>query len=681
MSSKKKLTKRKNDLSRYLLNTGVSTNNHKKDPTDSIQHDESAGFKSIPTNAINLNPADSNELKAVSHQFKSPIISLIGHVDAGKTSLIDVIRKTNKQKDEAGGITQSIGSYFVRIEDIAEVTKNIKGKFSVEHDIPGFIIIDTPGHEAFSSMRDRGSSLCDIAILVVDINKGIQPQTQESIELLKSKKIPFIIAATKLDMVEDWETSNEINLRKSMKVQSEVARNSLYVKIEDLKYEFEKLEIKTEFYFSNEKNLKSVYSIVPISSKTKEGLSDLLSLIVFITQNCMTKKISYKDKFEATIMEYNLDKDGHNIDIILTNGTIRKGDKIIVITNDEPKICTIRNIYKQTYNSNKKKTELISHEEIVGSCGAKIIGSNLDGCISGSSIFQIKGDDDIPYQLEHAKEEYKRFWKSFSWSNQGVYLIAPKIGEFEAAYNICKSGSIPILKGEISNLTKKTLDRYSSMLEDEKNDEFRILLNFSKPNKKESLDFAKGSKDYEEMDDGSIHSKSHNILVLQHDVIYQLVDLYKRKLDSIVEERKSKLTKKGEIAFPCKLQILNNHVYRKGGTNGDDFVFGVKVRKGILKMGTPLRIDNDHLSILGSVTSIKKNDKNIDEAKTDEEVCIKITNDKCLLYGRQFDHKNTIYTSLTRDIIEIMKKDFRKDIPIDDWQLVKEIIEKFNIKK
>ena len=116
-------------------------------------------------------------------------------------------------------------------------------------------------------MRDRGSSLCDIAILVVDINKGIQPQTQESIELLKSKKIPFIIAATKLDMVENWETSNEINLRKSMKVQSEVARNSLYVKIEDLKYEFEKLEIKTEFYFSNEKNLKSVYSIVPISSK------------------------------------------------------------------------------------------------------------------------------------------------------------------------------------------------------------------------------------------------------------------------------------------------------------------------------------------------------------------------------------------------------------------------------
>ena len=124
--------------------------------------------------------------------LKSPVVSFMGHVDAGKTSLMDCIRGTKIQKGEAGGITQSIGSSFGPIEHIREITKNIKGKFSVEHNIPGLLIVDTPGHSAFSSMRDRGSSLCDIAILVIDINKGVQPQTEESIKLLKEKNIPHV---------------------------------------------------------------------------------------------------------------------------------------------------------------------------------------------------------------------------------------------------------------------------------------------------------------------------------------------------------------------------------------------------------------------------------------------------------------------------------------------------------
>ena len=146
----------------------------------------------------------------IDESLKSPVVSFLGHVDAGKTSLMDIIRGTSIQQGEAGGITQGIGSSFVPIQYIRNITESIKGKYAVDPNIPGILIVDTPGHSAFSSMRDRGSSLCDIAILVIDLNSGIQPQTEESIKILKEKNVPFVIAATKIDMIYGWKKTEEI---------------------------------------------------------------------------------------------------------------------------------------------------------------------------------------------------------------------------------------------------------------------------------------------------------------------------------------------------------------------------------------------------------------------------------------------------------------------------------------
>lgn len=681
MKSKKK-NNRKNDISRYQINNFVANNLNKETNSDNIVSKQNS-------NTIELSNKSEVEIKTetIDRKFnlKSPILSFLGHVDAGKTSLMDAIRNSKKADNESGGITQSIGSYYVSIDDIEKISKSIKDKkFLIDNDIPGFLVIDTPGHEAFSSMRDRGSSLCDIAILLVDINEGLQQQSKESIELLKSKNIPFIIAANKLDLIDEWEVSDEYNLRKSLKSQSEIARNNLMVKIEDLKYELSQMDVRADLYFNNEKNLGKIYSIVPVSTKSKEGLSDLLNLISFITQNCMKKKISIKDKFTATVMEYNLDKDkGHNIDIILSNGTLSKGDKIVVITSEEPKICTIRNIFVESFNDSKKKLELVSKNSIEGSCGAKIIGSNLENCITGSSIYYIDPSDDFDgtYKLEQASTEYNKFWNSFSWNTNGVYLIAPKIGEFDAAYNILKKEKIPIIGGSITSLTKKSLERFSSMIEDEDKDEYRILLSFGKIEKKSSLPFTKNKNEFEEFDDSTIKSLDHNILMMQNDVIYKLIDSYKLKSKEIIDKRKIELSKKGDIAFPCKLLILKNHVYMKGGTDGDDFLFGVKVIDGKLKIGTPLVTEGNEKQQIGEVTSIKKNEKNLDEALINDEVCIRITNPKYILYGRHFNFKDIIYSNLSREIIDKLKLDFRKDLTNKDWELVKEIVLKFNIKK
>ena len=271
-------------------NKKSKNNNNKISEAERLKILERYSTKSVSKSdkkEIMKNSVDNSKISTnVDETLKAILISLLGHVDSGKTSLKDIIKKSSDAKDEEGGITQAIGSNYVPIKNVLEITKNIKGKFVVKNKLPGLLIVDTPGHFAYGNLRKRGSRLCDIAILVIDIKdgrreKGLQPQTKESIKLLKENKIPFVIAATKLDTIDGWTNTKYFALRKSLKEQqNKNMLNILEGWLGDLKYELSKEEIESEFYLFNEKP-KKIYSIVPISNKTKEGLADLLSLLVF----------------------------------------------------------------------------------------------------------------------------------------------------------------------------------------------------------------------------------------------------------------------------------------------------------------------------------------------------------------------------------------------------------------
>lgn len=596
-------------------------------------------------------------------ELKSPVVSFMGHVDAGKTSLMDCIRGTKIQTGEAGGITQSIGSSFVPIEHVREITKNIKGKFSVEHNIPGLLIVDTPGHSAFSSMRDRGSSLCDIAILVIDINEGVQPQTEESIKLLKEKKIPFVVAATKIDKIYGWKESNEINLRKVMKEQDESTIQILQSMMEDLKYDLSKLDVDAIFYFNNQAPNKT-YSIVPICTKTNEGLSDLLSLIVYISQNWMNNKIKYKEKLDVTIMESILDtKLGWVLDVILSNGTINVGDKIAVTSGDGSKISSIRNIFTPPQlTQDRNKVSWTSHTSVRASQGVRLIGSNLENCIAGSSIFKVVGNE--KEALEKASNEYDKFWKSFDWNKKGVYLVASTIGELDAAYNVLKENKISIIKGDISNFSKKTVDRYSAMIEEESDKENRVILYF---HSKQLT--GKQEEEFDKM------CQENDITFLHNMVIYQLVDIYNKRKEEFQEERKKELSESGAAIFPCELLILKDHVYMKGGN--DDLLMGVKIKAGKLIKGCPLVTEKKIK--LGKVISIQKEHKELSEAEVREEVCIRIKGENTSMYGRHFDYKDRIIAELSRKSIDKLKTEFKDDLKKEDWLMVADHMAKLGI--
>lgn len=645
-----------------------SKKNNSKTMTDEERQQVFAKYNTVTS--VVQEVEEIQEIKSdvkVDNNLKSPVVCFMGHVDAGKTSLMDAIRGTTIQSGEAGGITQSIGSSFVPIEHIREITKNIKGKFSVEHNIPGVLIVDTPGHSAFSSMRDRGSSLCDIAILVVDLNKGIQPQTEESIKMLKEKNIPFLIAASKLDMIYDWESSGEINLRKSLKLQSEAANNTLMGQLEDIKYDFSKLDIEAEFYFKN-KTPNKTHSIVPISTKTNEGLSDILSLLVYISQNWMSKKITYRNILDATIMESVLDsKLGWVVDVILSNGTINVGDKLAVTTNVGSKIATVRNILiPPQLTQDRTKVSWRKETSVRASQGIRIIGSNLESCMAGSSIFQITDKMDESSALKAASNEFDKFWKSFKWDTRGVCLIAPTIGELDAAYNILREENIPIMKGEISNFNKKVAERYACVLEEEKNKENKIILYFHS-NKLSG----KQEDEYNNI------SNTLGLTLAHNTVVYHLVDIYKKLKKQFLEERKKELSATGEAIFPCELQILKDHIYMKGGA--DDLLFGVKVKAGRLIKGTPLISDKQiHL---GKVVSIQKNHSEQNEAKLRDEVCIRIKNETNISFGRQLDNKDMIISEITRDSIDELKENFKDDMLKSDWVLIIDHMKRLGIKR
>ncbi|MDO8656451.1 MAG: GTP-binding protein, partial [Nanoarchaeota archaeon] len=178
--------------------------------------------------------------------IRKVLVATLGHVDHGKTSLLDKIRKTVVAKGEAGGITQAIGVSIIPIETITKICGKLMDVFKGNVTMPGLVCIDTPGHAAFVSLRKRGGSLADIAILVVDINEGFKPQTLESIEILRANKVPFVVAANKIDLIRGWSYDQTKTLLDNVNALDYKLQGDFEKKVYDLVGKFNELGLPAE---------------------------------------------------------------------------------------------------------------------------------------------------------------------------------------------------------------------------------------------------------------------------------------------------------------------------------------------------------------------------------------------------------------------------------------------------
>lgn len=576
-----------------------------------------------------------------SESLRSPIVIVSGHVDAGKTSLLDSIRKRVSSKSssiagsEAGGITQQNSTNYFPLEQLKK-TVDIKGKYEIKATYPGLLAVDTPGHEAFYTFRQKGASLCDIAIVVIDMIEGVLPQTKEVLSMLKENKVPFVIALTKMDRLPGWLSHQGKSLRKTLKKQSKSTITHLYSKMNDIKYQLSIEEVEADFYFDNKKPEK-VYSMVPVNSLKDEGISDLLAVMIYLTSNWMTKKLIIKNKFKSVILDSFKDsKMGWIIDLMIVNGSLKIGDELVIPKFSGSISTKVRNIFIDTKPV----------EECTGACSCRIIAKDLNNSIAGGKVYLVK--DNLEELLEKSNNERESLMSSFDISECGIVVIADTLGAMDAFNYLLKKEEIPVKHFIIERPTEKTLERYSELLKKEEN-YYQTILYFGAPLPKEMV-------------------KKSFVKVIQDEVIYRLIEKYQ----DFEKESKGNihqfLKETHQAVLPAEMSILKEHIYMVGGAN--NLLFGVKVKSGNLYVGMPLALVNKEKRSLGIILGIQKDGKDVIEAKEGEEVCLRLDNPNHLMYSRHFDDKDTLYSEQSRDSIENLKKYFKDKLVKSDWILV-----------
>ncbi len=544
--------------------------------------------------------------------IRSPIIVVMGHVDHGKTTLLDSIRNTRVALKESGRITQMVGASYVPNSIIKELGKDLTKKMGIDLIIPGLLFVDTPGHEAFTSLRERGGSIADLTILVVDINEGFKPQTVESIRILKENKVPFVIAANKIDLIDGWKSQNTYSLFESLSNQRENVKQRLDEKIYSLIGELSYYNLTGERFDRIQDFTKEV-AIIPISAKSKEGLAELLILISGLSQKYLKDRLYItQEKAKGTILELKDVKGmGNVIDVILYDGILHVGDKILFPTIEGIKETKIRSLFQAKGDGYEHK------KSISAAAGIRIFAPNLDKAIPGSP-FGVKGGID-------RKELEKHIHILTNELDEGVVVKADSLGSLEALKKLLNEKNINISKMGIGTITNDDL-LFA------RNTKTKVILAFNIPIKKEIL-------------------SNQDVKIIWNNVIYKIVEMYEEYTKEL-EERKKKMIEK--IGSPVKIKVLEGYFFRIS----KPAIFGIKILEGKLQDNTILM--NKEGKILGSIKGIQKDGTNIKIAEQGDEVAISM--DKIIL-GKDINANDILYSYLNNEILN----------QFEDSNLVKEI--------
>ncbi|KAK9109243.1 hypothetical protein Sjap_017303 [Stephania japonica] len=591
------------------------------------------------------------QTKKNADNLRSPICCIMGHVDTGKTKLLDCIRGTNVQEGEAGGITQQIGATYFPAENIRERTKELKADATLR--VPGLLVIDTPGHESFTNLRSRGSGLCDIAILVVDIMHGLEQQTIESLNLLKMRNTEFIVALNKVDRLYGWKTCPNAPIVKAMKQQTNDVQNEFKMRLTQIITQFKEQGLNTELYYKN-KEMGETFSIVPTSAISGEGIPDLLLLLVQWTQKTMVEKLMFSEEVECTVLEVKVIEGlGTTIDVVLVNGVLHEGDQIVVCGMQGPIVTTIRALLTpHPMKELRVKGSYLHHKELKAAQGIKITAQGLEHAIAGTGLYVVGPDDDLEDVKESTMQDMKSVMSRIDKSGEGVCVQASTLGSLEALLEFLKSPAvkIPVSGISIGPVHKKDVMKASVMLERKK--EYAAILAFD----------VKVTPEARELADET------GVKIFIADIIYHLFDQFKAYIDNLKEERKKESAE--EAVFPCVLKIMPNCVFNKK----DPIILGVDVLEGIAKVGTPICIPSRDFIDIGRIASIEINHKQVDVAKKGSKVAIKIIStsaeDQQKMFGRHFDIDDELVSHITRSSIDVLKANYREDLTNEEWKLV-----------
>ncbi|CAI4229082.1 unnamed protein product [Auanema sp. JU1783] len=596
---------------------------------------------------------ETNEAKRSVDKLRAPVICVLGHVDTGKTKMLDTIRRTHVQEGEAGGITQQIGATRVPDEAIKERCRLISDFNADAMKLPGFLIIDTPGHESFSNLRSRGSSLCDFAILVVDLMHGLEAQTLESLKMLLKRETPFVIALNKIDRLYGYESNPRKDVYQHLKSQTHNTQMEFKDKCNQVIAQFAEQGLNVCLGTENLKDPDYI-KMVPTSAMTGDGIGNLMSFIVNKCQTEHAVKLSFCEELDASVMEVKVISGlGTTADVILVNGYLRAGDILVLTGLDGAIITQVRDLLMpEPLKELRVKNEYERYKEVKGAQGIKLLARGLEKAVAGLPIFVAHNEDEVDFLKEKAELQLSKALTSIKKKSEGVYVMASTLGSLEALLEFLRTQKIPYSNVNIGPVHRKDVQKAAAMKEH--NSEYACILAF----------------DVKVERDAQIFADHEGVKIFQADIIYHLEDSFlKYKEDLRLAARKENEHK---AIYPCKLKILPQHIFNAR----NPIVCGVNVEAGLLKRGTPICVPSKDRIYIGTVSSIQRNHEEVPTAKKGDEICIKIDNttgEAPKLYGRHFNHEDILVSMITRDSIDVCKTYFRDDLAREDWQLVVEL--------
>jgi len=564
--------------------------------------------------------------------IRQPIVSVLGHIDHGKTQLLDTIRGTTVIEREAGRITQHIGATEVPIDVIYMICGSLLGR--KRFTFPGLLFIDTPGHQAFTTLRARGGALSDLAVLVVDINEGFKPQTVESLNILKRYKTPFVVAANKIDLISGW-VSEKKPFAESYRKQVERARDAVDEKIYEIVGKIYNYGFSSERYDRITDFTKNV-AIVPISAKTGEGIQDLLMVLVGLAQRFLEKQLKTEEgPGEGTVLEVKEEKGlGPTVDVIIYNGSVKQGDTVVLGGIDRPIVTKVKALLKpKPLDEIRDPTERFkSVKNVSAASGVKISGKHLEDVIAGAPLkVAVNNADEI---IRNIQSECKIVIET---EEDGVVVKADAIGSLEGVAFELKNKGIPIKKAEVGDVSRRDVTE-ASMVSDPLR---RAVLGFN----------IKVLPDV----------KEEQAKLFVNNVIYKLLDDYeewciKRKVELEKEKRE-------EIVYPGKIKILEGCIFRISRPA----IVGVRVLGGRIKIGQELMMNDG--KIVGKIKSIRSVEESYKEAISGKEVAIAMNEPTV---GRQIKENDVLYVSIPESDV---KKLSALELTFDEKEIINEVIE------
>jgi len=573
--------------------------------------------------------------------LRTPIVCVMGHVDHGKTSLLDKIRGTAITEGEAGAITQHIGATEVPIKIINRVCgKAFKGKFKV----PGLLFIDTPGHHAFTTLRTRGGALADLAIVIIDINEGFQPQTIEAISILRRYKTPFVVAANKIDRIHGWNPLAGSAFVDSYNRQPEHIRSHLDEKFYEIVGKLYDHGFSSDRY-DRIRDFQNNIAVIPISAVTGEGLSDLLIILLGLAQKFLETDLEYHATGPGLGVVLELKEErglGTTLDVILYDGEISVGDMIVAGTLDDPIITKTRALLKPRPLSEIRTEEKFKHiKHVTAAAGLKISAPGLDRAISGAPIKVVTKDtaDEISQEIRSEIEQTR-----IKTDNTGILIRADTIGSLEALVNELKAQEIPIRKADVGNISKRDIVEAQA----QEDPLYSVILGFNVDISPDAL---------EEL-------MNCDVKLFISEVIYQLVDDYTDHVEEVTlisEKQKSEA-----VIRPGRFRLLLNHTFRQN----KPAVVGVEVEGGIIR--TRLNVMKENGINVGLIKGIQDKGENVSEARLGSQVAVSIDGP---VVGRHIKEGELLYIDIPEKHAKIVEQELIGSLSPDELKTLESFLE------